>query len=465
MRLTAVFTSVGLVVGSAVAGSRDDAMAKPGSNTVSQASDEPGDLAKLVEEYFRATAPADRLRLAGIVDEACGGDVAAVAGLLPSLRLWSPVSAHSGRSSFESAENGRVSVHWRLPAGYGPGEAHPMIVCMPATDGLAEETLQIAAEALGEAANGFVFICPAVSFPRTFHQSAGGADDVWRLVLEARKAFHTDTDRTFLFGTGGGGESAWMAGMARPDLFAGAIVLASYPRVPYPEQSLAFLLGNLRALPVLSVWRLPESRHAAIRRPDRVRVIAAHNRAIVEFARASSLPVVGVELARGDFGALKPPQDEVGKLLSHRRAAPSKDISHWFRYPAHGRTDWFEQTKFRDEVWEASQLSIMPSPAVDRDEYTAEVIKGKLAYLGGRIEGQVMTLTTRRCARVELLLPVGLVDPGKPILVRCNGRKRYDKLLAPSVRTLLETAFARWEFRRPAVTRLSFSVRTDGEPD
>ncbi|GAF68331.1 unnamed protein product, partial [marine sediment metagenome] len=32
-------------------------------------------------------------------------------------------------------------------------------------------------------------------------------------------------------------------------------------------------------------------------------------------------------------------------------------------------------------------------------------------------------------------------------------------------RTLLETAYERWEFQHPVVARLSFSVRTDAELD
>jgi hypothetical protein len=117
------------------------------------------------------------------------------------------------------------------------------------------------------------------------------------------------------------------------------------------------------------------------------------------------------------------------------------------------------------EVWEAGQLAIAVSPAADRDKFIADVVKGKLAYLGGRIEGRNIMLNTRRCARVDLLLPMGLVDLTKPILVRCNGKRRYDRLLEPSVRTLLETAYERWEFQHPVAARLSFSVRTDAELD
>lgn len=117
------------------------------------------------------------------------------------------------------------------------------------------------------------------------------------------------------------------------------------------------------------------------------------------------------------------------------------------------------------DVWEAEQLSILPAPTSDRDLFIKEVVAGKLAYLSGRIEDQTITIETRRCARIDLLLPDGLLDLDRPITVRCNGKKRYEGLADRSNRTLLSTAYETWDFQRLSVARLSFSIKADpGRP-
>ena len=430
-------------------------------STVQEVPSEGVALGELVESYFRAEDPEERLRLAGKIESAGHGDLGAVAQALGRARLWSAPPNREGRFSFDSAITGAVPVTYRLPGDYDPALRYPMIVCMPHDGASASDTLRLAVETLGDSISGFTLICPDRSVGHTFHQPVEAAGDVQRLMREARRQIHTDTDRVFVFGIGRGGEATWMAAITQPDLFAGAVVLSGYPRVPYPEQVYAFLLENLRRVPVLAVW----GSSAAPGATTREKTVAAHNRAIVEFAEKVSLPIVGVEISSDGLTGLKPPVDEVRRLLARRRSPPSSAVHHWFRYPAHGRAGWLRQAKFMGDVWEADQLSILASPAVDHDKFITDVIKGKLAYLGGRLDGQTVTIETRKCARLDLLLPMGLVDLNKPVLVRCNGRKRYDRVLEPSVQDMLETAYESWEFQRPIAARLSFSIRTSAELD
>jgi hypothetical protein len=111
------------------------------------------------------------------------------------------------------------------------------------------------------------------------------------------------------------------------------------------------------------------------------------------------------------------------------------------------------------EMWETDQLSILPAAYTDRDTFIAEIVKDKMAYLGGRIEGQLIDIEAKNCARVELFLPQGLVDFTRPVTVKCNGKRRHEGVIEPSIGTLLETAYEEWEFQHPYVARLSFSVK------
>jgi pimeloyl-ACP methyl ester carboxylesterase len=382
-----------------------------------------------------------------------------VARALQKISVWGALPAETGTFSLDSGTEDPSTVAYRVPQDYVPSGSYPMLLCLPARDETSSDTIARAMSTLGEAAKGFVFVCPERPLPHTFHQAAETADDVDELLYAARRKIHLDSDRVFLFGRARGGEAAWMAALNRPDAFAGVIVLSAYPRVPYPEQVYTFLLENLRRLPVLAVWQSPDGAGPTTRR----KAVGAHNRAILKFAEQASLPIVGVEVSPG--AAPKPPATELRRMLTRRRAAPSPAVSHWFRFPAHGRADWLRQTKFKGEVWQADQLSIAVSTTADRDRFITDVVKGKLAYLGGRIDGQKINLETRRCARIDVLLPAELVELTKPLLVHCNGRKRFDGLPEPSVQTMLEVAYANWEFQRPIAARLSLSIRSDAPPD
>ena len=171
---------------------------------------------------------------------------------------------------------------------------------------------------------------------------------------------------------------------------------------------------------------------------------------------------MSVPLAGSEPGTLSAYGSSFARRLSHARVRPPRRVSKWFRYPHQGRAGWLRQVKFKGEIWRDEQLSVLPALQVDRDAFITGVIKGKLAYLGGRVDGQTITIDTRRCARIELSVPEGLVDLDKPVTVLCNGRKRFEGILRRSVRTLLEAAYRDWKFEHPPVARLSLSIKTDG---
>jgi len=97
---------------------------------------------------------------------------------------------------------------------------------------------------------------------------------------------------------------------------------------------------------------------------------------------------------------------------------------------------------------------------VDRDTFIADVVKSKLGFVGGSIDGQVITLEARNCARLEILIGPETIDWTKPVAIYCNGKRRFHGIMEPSVRTLLEEARAAWDFQRLIVARRSFSIRS-----
>lgn len=413
-----------------------------------------------VEAFFRTHDIGQRATLLADIEKAAGGSVEAVSEALARVQLWPAVGERAGTFTFQSVACGTIDVEYRLPANYDPARRHPMLIGFPSLGQPPRRTLDNASLLLGEALRAFVLVCPARAVGSTFHQPADAAGDLLRLMHEVRRRFHIDTDRVFVYGYAAGGDAAWLAAIAHPDLFAGVIALSASPDVPYAQQVYPLLLPNLRNVHVLTTW----SEWNGPRNNTRNQRVGIQNRMIDVLADKLQLPIVGrrFEGAAFEFPAGAAP--EAVTILDRRRPPPSRHISKWFRYPAQGRSGWMKQTKFTGDVWTAGQLSVVASALSDRDAFITGVIKEKLAFLGGRVDGQAITIQTRRCARIELLLPNGLVTFSKPVTVRCNGRKRFESVVHPSIRTLLEEAFARWEFQRPAVAKLSLAIRADGRP-
>ncbi len=406
-----------------------------------------------VEAFFRAQDSTVRDKLASSIADADGGDVRAVARAVESAELWVELRDGRGVFPFDSAAHGPVEVRYTLPNGYDPTGRYPMILCMPDASVSADETLAVAEALLGLQTSEFILTCPERRIGGSFHQPPPAADDLRRLVRLIRERIHTDVDRTYLFGVGAGGEAVWLAAMAHADLFAGAVTLFAYPRVPYPEQVYPLLLGNLRDVAVLTMWFSADDARAT----GRQKAIAAHNRGIVEFAKKASLSITGVELPYNALPVI--PANEASAILNRRRPTFTRTVSHWFRYPAQGATDWLQQARHAGEVWEADQLSILVSPATDRDSFIQDVFTANLGYLGGHIDEQTITIQARRCARLDLLLLNGMVDLARPVTVICNGRKRHEGMIRPSIKTLLDSAYAEWDFQRLVWARRSFSIK------
>jgi hypothetical protein len=110
-------------------------------------------------------------------------------------------------------------------------------------------------------------------------------------------------------------------------------------------------------------------------------------------------------------------------------------------------------------------LSIISAAEVDRDTYITGVLKHHLYAMGGRIDGQTISLETHGCRNVEVRLPWGIVDFSQPVVVTCNGRKRIDGPVKPGIRTLLTSAYEGWDFQHPAVVRLGIDINRDARPE
>lgn len=429
----------------------------------------------LLEKYLYTDDVKQRAELVGDIEKGANGSVETVVealthvkfgAALPGPDLMFPVSLSANESAVASCV---------LPQNYRPSSPHPLLLWMPDDSTPRKHQWLLSAQRLlqddysvaGPNIENFVLL--QIEKPDNARSLARLWSDTGlarRVLREARKRIHLDTDRIYLLGNGAGGESAWSVALHSPDLFAGMITTDSFPRLPYPAQVYPFLLGNLQRLPVASTWAGDsttdgESQDSGERLIKAIRPAALHNRAVVETARKLSLDITGIEWNARDQGAAAKDkvQSTLSRVLAERCGSVNAPVSHWFRYPEHGEARWLRQTSFAGEVWEGDQLSILTTADTDRDRFIAGVIQDKLAFLGGRIEGQTITIEARRCAEIDLLLYEGSIDWGRPVVVMCNGKQRYSGMVRPSMKTLLEAAYTDWDFQHPLLAKLPLSIK------
>ena len=413
------------------------------------------ELRPLIKDFFNSSDERERDSLALAIKKAAAGSVPDVARAIQSAMLWSDISTKTRRFSLNLPALGPVSIECYFPAGYDAARSHPILLCFPNAADSPESTLLLARRALGKSIRGFVLVSPADAVSGGFELPDSSAGDFAALLRGLRRRIHIDSDRLFLFGSGTGGDAAWLAAMFHPNELAGVVVAASYPHVPYAAQSLPFLLSNLERVPVLTVWAEPKAGGTFIRHVAEF----SHNRAVMRIADETGLPITELVIPRDRVDADGFLESDARSILAGRRAAMPTEASLWFRYPAHGKVGWLRQTRFAGKVWEAPELSIQSDPGADPNLFITTAIQDKMAYLHGRIDGQTIDITARRCRRVELALTENLIDFARPVTVRCNGKIRYEGMIEPDVVTLLDSAYTDWDFQRLVVARFSFSIK------
>lgn len=407
------------------------------------------DLPDLVREYLLTDAPGDHTKLIDHIRDTAEDDWAAVAAALQAGQLWPAAMREPDFWVHVGSETRRLRV--TLPRGYDPKTMYPALLFLPDRPPLILNVLRADSWNAAVRITASEPICSG-----GINEPAGLRSTLEAMLKMARQRFHIDSDRTYLGAVGDTAPEAWMMAFRHPHVFAHVLVKGPAPSLPYPEQVLPLLLDSLNATSVDGVLTRGETGASGYARG----VCQIMN----DYAKRKESPVH--VLFPGTSEAEMGPEVEgyPGPSASWpSRPSGPVPVSHWFRYPEHGRAYWLRCTKFRGDVWEAEQISIMPGPGTNRDAYITEVIQSKMGYIGGRIEGNVITVETRRCDRVEILLGENFVDLSKPVVVRINGRERHNGVVTPSIADMLEHAYEEWEFQHPIVARMTFEVRGNSE--
>ncbi len=411
-------------------------------------------LIAMVEEYFRTDDVRERAAIAPRIEKAAHGSAATAAAALLAVNLWEPVTPEGRSISFKRKNGETLVIHCAAPKEYAPEREHPLLLLVDDEQADLQQSAAAARSFFKEAADPYIIASANRRIPAAFHESDEAVALFDDILFAIRRQLRVDADRMFLSAlVSPAPDGAWMLALMRPRAFAGAVLLAGRPDLPYPAHLYELLLPNLRRTPVLT-GLVPAS--LAAENP-RAATLHAAQQIMVEIARREKLPITLANSTGGDD--MSSIRGAAQRLLSTRRPSPYGDFTLWFRFPAQGDLGWVKVTRLTGEAWKGEELAILTAPRTDRDHYIREVLEEHLAMVQGRIDGQSIHLRTRHVEELELRLPLDALDWTRPVTVTINDRKRFSGLLTPTIATMLESAFAEWEFARPPAVTRRFTIK------
>ncbi len=413
---------------------------------------EPLELTRLLRAYFAEPEARQRDQLAAQVTELVAGNVTPVADALGKLQLWPEHQGGATRLDVEVRPSKSLTVEVLLPQDYDAQRRYPLILALHGARGQGTHMIGYLRQLLGERGNEFIVAAPTGYTPPTMLVPEEDAGQVLEVLAAVRRQFHIDTNRVYAVGYSMGGHCTFGLATLYGDQFAAAIPLAGTLIVPY-HQARAIMLTNLVNTPVFACWGA-EDKFDDNGQPAPGDGVAGVNRAVAVLAREAGVPFRGEQLPGVGHRDVVPPVDVVMSYLETTRNPAPRRVNHWFRYPVQGHSAWLRQVKFAGQPWAGEQLSIVTRLGEDYDQYVTDTLKKKLAFLGGTIDGQTIDVHTRRTAETSVLLNDGLIDLDQPIVLKLNGKIRYEGRVERRIATMLGTAYDDWDFQRLYTVRL-----------
>jgi polyhydroxybutyrate depolymerase len=377
--------------------------------------------------------------------------LADVAAALAEVRLWPDIEpGFSTRRLTVSQGTNRAAksldVEIHIPEGYDAKTAYPLLIAYHGQGGDGKQFIRASLALLGEQAKNFIVAAPTDYDGMWLGSSAVESEEPRAGIDQLKRLVHVDTDRVYVMGYSLGGHASFLMATLYKDSITAAVPLAGTCAIQMGSECLDLLLPNIRSTPVLAVYGADDqSKDAATNEPAG---IAVWNRYIKQQTARLNLPITMIELPGVGHGGVIPPKDALGDILSAKRAPLSKTVAHRFRYTTQARDGWLRQTQFSGDPWTSQQLIISPANGETAAEAMAAMLREKLGYIGGTIEGQIINIETHFCGRIEVLLNDDLVDLDQPITIIVDGTVRFEGVAKRNIETMLDIARQDWEFQR-----------------
>ncbi len=340
----------------------------------------------------------------------------------------------------------KLTVEIKIPDKYGGTTTSPLLIALHGQGGNGKQFIRAASALLGEHAKEFIIAAPTDYNGMWLGASETESAEPVAIIDALKRRYPIDTDRIYVLGYSLGGHASFMLATLYKDSIAAVVPLSGTCAIQMGAECLDVLLPNIHSTQVLAVYGADDqSEDPATHQPAG---IAVWNRYIKQQATKLNLPITMIELPGVGHGGVIPPHKELEEILSTKRAPLSKTASHRFRYTSQARDGWLRQTQFAGQPWTSQQLIVSPANGETIAEAMAAMLKEKLGYIGGTIDGQTINIETHLCNRIEVLLNDNLVDLDQPIKILVDGTIRFEGVAKRSIKTMLDIAQEDWEFQR-----------------
>ncbi len=436
----------------------------PAESPTTQPTTEDEELIQLLTQYFQADSVRDRAGLLKKVLRVEGTTQEKIARAVGAVKLWAPQDAGDDAFAIDTPREytrrpHTTRVHVRVPEGYDPEKAYPLILAYHAEEGDGTEILRLVAHLLHDDLDQYLIAAPSDYAGVWLGSGEDAAGDPLALLDALKRRYHVDSDRVYVTGYSLGGHAAFVSASLHPDHFAAAMPLAGTLALQLGSEALDLFLPNLQNTPVVVVYGAADHPPADADTNGGTGGIAEWNRYIGARATLLDVPIRTIALPGAGHDGIVPASATVEAFLAHRRPHAPASVQTWFRYPQQGRTAWLRQTRFDGEPWDAQQVIVSPAEGETPAEAVTDLLQQRLAMVRGRIEGQTIRIETRRCDRVELLLSDAMVDLDQDIEIIVDGTLRFSGRAERRVSTMLEMAARDWDFERLWPVRFRISSK------
>jgi len=327
-----------------------------------------------------------------------------------------PGAAICDLPSGEGPSLGKYAV--RVPAGYGPGKKHPLILALAGGPGDGESYLPSWEKVT--ASTDFIVACPVAGGTRWWKTAYLIALET---LADCKRRYHVDTNRVYVTGASNGGMGAWFMAVQYPDLFAAAGSMAGAPVTREDERVDPGYLVNLLNLPIYFI-------HGE---KDTI-IPADYDRKASAILKEAGYGFVYEEVPGGGHGV---PGTHTRKLVD------------WLS--KHTRNPNPPHIKFRKRMAEPRACYWVHLAKTRRDSFVEAQALNRTEIIVRAINVQHMTL----------YLNDALVDFDKEISVRVNDRMAFTGRRKPKPEVALKTAKLFDDPERIYGDELTINVGTD----
>lgn len=322
-----------------------------------------------------------------------------------------------------------TTLYVRIPEGYSPRKAYPLIIAGHGTDGNGYWAIGMVEEMLGEKeVENFIIAGPTLPGPKVYNGKPYQEQTYLLMLQWLWRNIHIDHQRTYITGYSQGGHIAWHTAVMYPRLLAAAVPLAGVPWFegsPYNSDS---YLENAMHVPIWAIWgEKDRANDAPIATVDLCRLAAD------KFKVLKKTDFVGTELPGTGHGDCEPKVGELLKFIADRRreVTPEK-FTHFFHLPQHARGYYVEAIKFSHppiDFDKPSTIRISPTPG--RPPTTMETYRAvqtqlekQMYSLKAQLDRQANSLSIQAVgiSAVRVYVMDGMFDLSRPVTINFAGK-------------------------------------------